>query len=453
MSPDSFHNQFGQSVGAKIREARVAKRLTQSQLARPDFSVSYISAIERGQIHPSIRALEILATRLGLSSTQLLPSQVPGEGGQALASGLFLRGEDEVDLALLEMQIYICQGTAARALTQLQKLAPKNLKRRQQAHVRYLLGWAYRDTGKLHEAETTFNEATQLAKDLSDTSISAHISYLLGTVYAAMRNYAQALLLHQHCLTLLEGSQVQDPFFIAQVYANMGQYYIHLGRVEQAIDMLRRAINVIEAHTEAQHPELAYWNLSQQYTEAKEYFQATLNAYKCLYLYNQRSYVLLKSEIYHYLYHAMMKIDQEGMRARLDEDLQSSSQVYEPLARASAKAHLATWLLEHHALDEAEKDAQEARHLSSSSGDTIVGAEALLVLGRIAYEKSDYQEGDTCFTSGLDMLERLDAHEELAEQAMYYVQLLERQGKDRAAIAYIRRAYESRQKISRYIQG
>ena len=50
MSTDQSSNKLGQSVGAKIRAMRQAKKYTQSQLALPDFSVSYISAIERGQI-------------------------------------------------------------------------------------------------------------------------------------------------------------------------------------------------------------------------------------------------------------------------------------------------------------------------------------------------------------------------------------------------------------------
>src|SRR5438045_9776600 len=74
MSTDDSHSQMGQSVGARIRAARQAKKYTQSQLALPEFSVSYISAIERGQIHPSLRALEILAQRLGLPSSELMPS-------------------------------------------------------------------------------------------------------------------------------------------------------------------------------------------------------------------------------------------------------------------------------------------------------------------------------------------------------------------------------------------
>lgn len=75
MTSDPSFQKIGQNVGAKLRAARLARKLTQSQLARPDFSVSYVSAIERGQIYPSLRALEIFAQRLGLSSSDLLSKQ------------------------------------------------------------------------------------------------------------------------------------------------------------------------------------------------------------------------------------------------------------------------------------------------------------------------------------------------------------------------------------------
>src|SRR6266487_1499210 len=100
MSADQSHSQMGQSVGAKLREARKAKRYTQSQLASPDFSVSYISAIERGQIHPSLRALEILARRLDLSSTDFLPDKSPDKSaGDAVVNSS--RDDEAFELELL----------------------------------------------------------------------------------------------------------------------------------------------------------------------------------------------------------------------------------------------------------------------------------------------------------------------------------------------------------------
>src|SRR2546427_9173147 len=112
MSTDQSNSKLGQSVGAKIRAARQAKKYTQSQLASPDFSVSYISAIERGQIHPSLRALEILARRLDLASTQLLPeySQDGSSDGASISGPM--NEEAVIELALLEAQICILQGEA-----------------------------------------------------------------------------------------------------------------------------------------------------------------------------------------------------------------------------------------------------------------------------------------------------------------------------------------------------
>lgn len=162
----SSHQQIGQSVGANLRAARVAKKLTQSQLASPDFSVSYVSAIERGQIHPSLRALEILARRLGLSSTDLLPGH---DGIKAFSStSIQGRSEEEVELELLEAQIAIRQGALQQAIAQLLNVTSKDLSHRQQARLRYLLGWAYSQTAQLQEGESVLSEALQLIKDPDD---------------------------------------------------------------------------------------------------------------------------------------------------------------------------------------------------------------------------------------------------------------------------------------------
>src|SRR5229473_712957 len=59
-------------VGSNIREVRTKLSLTQSQLASPEFSISYISAIERGKIRPSLKALAILAKRLDVELLQAL---------------------------------------------------------------------------------------------------------------------------------------------------------------------------------------------------------------------------------------------------------------------------------------------------------------------------------------------------------------------------------------------
>jgi transcriptional regulator with XRE-family HTH domain len=62
-------------IGARVRAARITAHLTQQELAGPTFSKSYISAVERGKMTPSLQALRILTSRLGVSLASVL-----GEG-------------------------------------------------------------------------------------------------------------------------------------------------------------------------------------------------------------------------------------------------------------------------------------------------------------------------------------------------------------------------------------
>src|SRR5215469_1269664 len=73
-------------VGSNIREVRTKLALTQAQLAAPEFSISYISAIEHGKIRPSLKALSILARRLAVPLTFLLEGS-PAGAAEARAVG------------------------------------------------------------------------------------------------------------------------------------------------------------------------------------------------------------------------------------------------------------------------------------------------------------------------------------------------------------------------------
>lgn len=60
---------WARAIGQTIRRIRLSQGLTQSDLAGDDFSKSYISQLERGSVVPSLRALDVLAGRLGVPST------------------------------------------------------------------------------------------------------------------------------------------------------------------------------------------------------------------------------------------------------------------------------------------------------------------------------------------------------------------------------------------------
>jgi tetratricopeptide (TPR) repeat protein len=450
MSPEQPSSKIGKSVGEKLRAARITQHYTQSQLAAPDFSVSYISAIERGQIHPSLRALEILATRLGMSSTQLLPNKSQQEERASAAAALSEREDDEVELDLLDSQILIIQGDATSAVTLLTELANKRLKPVPQLRQRYLLGWAYYKIARYQESEYILSEAIQVAKDLNAQYLHLHILYQLALTYSAMRNYAQAFLALQRCLHQIKDIGAQDPFFSAQIYIQLGQHYTRSEEFEPALEMFHNALAITEEFSTVQSIQAAYSSLCQYYANAKDIELATLYAYKSIQLHNTDAMKRLKSELHHYLGHAIMQTDLQRARAYLDNSMQVNEGTFQdPLTRASLLSRNAEWYFAQQDLVAAENFAHQASDLAQSFGDTIITADTLIVLGRIEYAKKDYDEGGKHLVAGLDILERIGSHEELANESVRYAALLEELGDEREAFTHFRRAFQSRQRLGK----
>lgn len=63
---------LARKIGERLRKARLAAGLTQTQLAEPRYTKAYVSALENGLSRPSMAALNHFAGRLGISASQLI---------------------------------------------------------------------------------------------------------------------------------------------------------------------------------------------------------------------------------------------------------------------------------------------------------------------------------------------------------------------------------------------
>ena len=103
-----------QRLGQRLRRARLARNLTQGEVAKNQFSVSYVSAVERGQIRPSLGALEKLAERLHVPLTDLLNDNHSDQSFSALTSERRETSSDrwreEVESRLYEAQRILAKG-------------------------------------------------------------------------------------------------------------------------------------------------------------------------------------------------------------------------------------------------------------------------------------------------------------------------------------------------------
>ncbi len=58
-------------IGSRLRRLRVARGLTQKELAAPAYTHAYVSTIESGRRNPSRGALEHFAAKLGVDVDEL----------------------------------------------------------------------------------------------------------------------------------------------------------------------------------------------------------------------------------------------------------------------------------------------------------------------------------------------------------------------------------------------
>jgi transcriptional regulator with XRE-family HTH domain len=442
MSVDSLR-LIGRQVGARLRDARLARKYTQSQLARPDFSVSYISAIERGQIQPSLRALEILASKLEIHSTDLLPQP------QTLVAELSpaekkTREEEQFEISLLEAQIAVHQGQSGQAIALLQDLAGEREELSHQSIYHLLLGQAYLAGGAVQESEQALAGAVSEAAD----PLYPQMLELQITAYTAMHNTEQALQLRRASLAYLgsqEGPPI-NPLLGARLYGSLAQHHSSLGQFARAAEMLRQALHALEVRgTDRRHLSISQ-QLAETYRE-QGYERLAL-------LYHQRSIQLdiqthlrgLRGEIQHRLGRIFLAGGSEEVYSSLLADSQKAIARRDPLAQASAHVHLAHWLLAHREQARAEQHIQHAQRLANLSGETLVAADVQFLCSELTYQRQEYIAADQYTETGLAMLERLGEGEELIERLTQYARRLEERGLAGKAIIYWKRAYEKREK-------
>src|ERR671937_2784608 len=94
----------GESIGQRLRRLRLEKGLSQRELAGPGVSYAYVSRIEGGQRRPSLRAIRVLARRLGVSP-------------QYLETGSMTTSEEkrEIRLANAELRLRFGESVAGAA--------------------------------------------------------------------------------------------------------------------------------------------------------------------------------------------------------------------------------------------------------------------------------------------------------------------------------------------------
>jgi transcriptional regulator with XRE-family HTH domain len=221
----------GAIIAERLHAARLAAKKTQQEVAGGRFSKSYISAIERGKMTPSVPALEYLAGRLQVSLAYLLgeteldqsPSSAP-----SLAEQEHAKKEEAARLLLAEAE-QADDATAVALLRAAAYLSPR-LRPLACAHLAHLS----LAQGTLDEAAALIEEGRTAARASEDAPAEGHVVLVLAQLKERQGDAAGAEQAYTDAMTLLEGDPFQD-----EARTRYSQWLAAAGRYEEAVRLLQ----------------------------------------------------------------------------------------------------------------------------------------------------------------------------------------------------------------------
>src|SRR5438105_12058657 len=153
------------SVGERLREARLAKGLTQEQLARGLATKGFISQVERNHASPSLAKLRVIAERLGQPLSYFVPDRPP----------------QHLTLLRKSAQLAVRAEEPAKALAILAEAAGLLATANERADLQRIRGVALSELRQNREALSTLQDAAATAP-LDDAELNAEIYVEIGPV-------------------------------------------------------------------------------------------------------------------------------------------------------------------------------------------------------------------------------------------------------------------------------
>lgn len=212
-------------IGKRLRRLRLARGLTQRELAAPNYTDAYVSTIEAGRRQPSRRALQHFADRLGVSVDELATGRPPDL-------------EARLELRLHEARVALSDGRrneAAAALEEATRGARRYGLRRIEAGAEMAIGLMEERKGDPEGALGHYQRAEEL---LSDEPAIHRVDAVDGKAraFTSLGDVRYAIHLLESALGEIEREKLDDPDALARIHAGLVYSYVDAGLYEKAAD-------------------------------------------------------------------------------------------------------------------------------------------------------------------------------------------------------------------------
>lgn len=414
------------SVGERLREARLARRLTQEQLARGLATKGFISQIERNRATPSLAKLRLIAERLGLPLGHFTGDQSPLELTYLRKSAVLAVKAQEPERALALVDEALATTTTAN----------------ERADLHRIRGTALDALGRLADALEAHQAAAAMVPP-DDPELSAAIYIEIGTVLQMTEQFNAAIEANLRALGWLDRSKHADPSMRSRALHNLGREHYAMGQLPQADRYFQQAL---EAATDAESLHRianAHMSLGVSARAVGDLNRAIEHCNRALELHGRIGQQQVANRVLNNLgdvyYAAGRKSEARDLQQRC---LLRARELHDDLTIGVAAGELARYALENGEADHALALAREGQKAAHRSGDHLHQAYAMGIEAQAADRLGRQALADRKFRTAMRMLVERNAAGKLAEVCAIYAEVLRARGQGDRAFAFMRMAAE-----------
>jgi tetratricopeptide (TPR) repeat protein len=421
------------TLGERVRQLRIARGLTQTDLAGDRFSKEYVSQIERGKTRPTAETIEWLAACLGVDAT-------------FLEIGVSSSERQRVESVIARAEASVEQGEYADAVEALDRLAPALATvAAPELELRALLvtAWARLYLGEVRRAIEDLDRGRAISEGPSFSDIDrAEVLFRLGTCRYKLNSITSALALYTQSLELVERSGMPADRLRSHILGWRSRCYRRQRDWEAAREDIERALELAEGLNDRRSMANAYFQASLVAERTGHWVLARSHAEKARSIYeelrDQSNVGKLLNEIGALNFQLGRPEDavsylKESFKVLLDvgDDIDAARVI-----SSLAQVHLRTGQVE--LAEEQARQALDMLHDREDHLDEIGNAQ--LVLGRALLEQDRLDEAEEALDASEASFDQLSSISHRAEAWIAQGDLVARRGDDRQAAKHYRRA-------------
>lgn len=409
------------TLGERVRAARHERALSQSQLAGIELTKGFISQVESGQVRPSIRSLQVIASRLGKSLDYFL-------GDESLAT------VKRAAFHRLAAQAAVERGDWPTARAEVASAMSQSPELRERAGLLRILATTENAVGDREAAFSRISDALTLLEPSADPVEYAQLLYVRATTYSSAGQLVAATESYEAARDVVERFEITEPRLRTRIQVALGTMYRRLNRTTKALSAYESALALASRSSELDLAARSYMGVAVSLYDSGELDGAIANYQRALELFRRVSdtsfelNVMQSLAAVHFEQGKVAEAREIAARAR-----DRAIVVGDARWAAVAEIVLARVALREGRADEALQVAERAERALAEAHDELQRADALRVMGGTLEALGRTSDADAGYRASIRILEAIGDRADLSAVAAEYAQKLRARGEVDAA--------------------